>query len=287
VAPERHLQLIEKYRVTTSHMVPTQFHRLLALPDDVRRRYDLSSMRAMIHAAAPCPIDIKRRMLEWWGPGGVGVLRRQRGGGTVVSPSEWLRQAGTVGKAWPMSEIKILDEQGNDLPTGEIGTVYMALGGGPGLRVSRRQAEDRGQPSRPLLHGRRRRLPRRRRIPLSARPQDRHDHLGRRQHLSGRDRAVLLTHPKVGDAAVFGIPDEDWGEQVKAVIEPAPGVEAGPALADEIIVFCKDKLAKYKCPKSIDFVETLPRDPNGKLYKRKLRIRTGPSISGRSEATYG
>jgi long-chain acyl-CoA synthetase len=269
--PERHLQLIEKYRVTTSHMVPTQFHRLLALPDEVRSRYDLSSMRAMIHAAAPCPIDIKRRMLEWWGPVVWEYYAASEGGGTVVSPSEWLQKPGTVGKAWPMSEIKILDEQGHELPTREIGTVYMALGGGQDFEYhgdeQKTRANRRGRfftvgdvgylDEDGFLFLRDRKID----MIIS----------GGANIYPAETEAVLLTHPKVGDAAVFGIPDEDWGEQVKAVIEPAPGVEAGPALADEIIVFCKEHLATYKCPKSIDFVDTLPRDPNGKLYKRKLR----------------
>jgi long-chain acyl-CoA synthetase len=269
--PERHLQLIEKYRVTTSHMVPTQFHRLLALPDDARRRYDLSSMRAMIHAAAPCPIDIKRRMLEWWGPVVWEYYAASEGGGTVVSPNEWLGKPGTVGKAWPMSEIKILDEAGNELPTGEIGTVYMALGGGQDFEYhGDKQKTDANRRGRFFTVGDVGYLDpdgflflRDRKIDMII--------SGGANIYPAEIEAVLLTHPKVGDAAVFGIPDEDWGEQVKAVIEPAPGVDAGPALADEIIVFCKDKLAKYKCPKSIDFVDTLPRDPNGKLYKRKLR----------------
>jgi long-chain acyl-CoA synthetase len=269
--PEQHLKLIEKYRVTTSHMVPTQFHRLLALPDDVRTRYDLSSMRAMIHAAAPCPIDIKRRMLEWWGPVVWEYYAASEGGGTVVSPAEWLGKPGTVGKAWPMSEIKILDEQGNAVPTGEIGTVYMALGNGQDFEYhGDKQKTDANRRGRFFTVG-----------DVGYLDQDGFLFLRDRKIdmiISGganiypaEIEAVLLTHPKVGDAAVFGIPDEDWGEQVKAVIEPAPGVDPGPALADEIIVFCKQQLAKYKVPKTIDFVETLPRDPNGKLYKRKLR----------------
>ena len=268
--PENHLQLIEKYRVTTSHMVPTQFHRLLALPEDVRTRYDLSSMRAMIHAAAPCPIDIKRRMLEWWGPVVWEYYAASEGGGTVVSPSEWLQKPGTVGKAWPMSEIKILDEAGNAVPTGEIGTVYMFLGTQEFEYHGDKQKTDANRRGRYFTVGDVGYLDEDGFLFLRDRKIDMIISGGANIY-PAEIEAVLLTHPKVGDAAVFGIPDEDWGEQVKAVIEPAPGVEAGPALADEIFVFCKEQLAKYKCPKSIDFVETLPRDPNGKLYKRKLR----------------
>ena len=278
--PEDCLRLIETYRVTTSHMVPTQFHRLLALPEAVRTRYDLSSMRAMIHAAAPCPIDIKRRMLEWWGPVIWEYYAASEGGGTVVSPAEWLTKPGTVGKAWPSSEIKILDEQGRELPAGEIGTVYMALGNQEFEYHGDKKKTDANRRGRFFTVGDVGYLDAEGFLFLRDRKIDMIISGGANIY-PAEIEAVLLTHPKVGDAAVFGIPDEDWGEQVKAVIEPAPGVEAGAALADEIIVFCRDKLAKYKCPKSIDFVETLPRDPNGKLYKRKLR---DPYWQGRERA---
>ena len=128
--PERTLELIERYRVTTSHMVPTQFHRLLGLPEEVLSKYDLSSLRSMVHAAAPCPIDIKRRILDWWGPVVWEYYAASEGGGTVVTPQEWLEKPGTVGKAWPTSQIRILDDEGTVLRAGEIGTVYMKLGGG-------------------------------------------------------------------------------------------------------------------------------------------------------------
>jgi long-chain acyl-CoA synthetase len=278
--PERTLELVERHRVTTSHMVPTQLHRLLALPDDARSRYDLGSLRAMIHAAAPCPIDIKRRMLDWWGPVIWEYYAASEGGGTVVGPEEWLAKPGTVGKAWPTSEIRILDEQGTPLPAGEIGTVYMAL--------QQQSFEYHGDKTK-----------------TDANRRDGFFTVGDVGYLDEdgflflRDRkidmiisgganiypaeieSVLLTHPKVGDAAVFGIPDDDWGEQVKAVVEPAEGVEPGPALVDDLVAFCREHLAKYKCPKSIDFVTEMPRDPNGKLYKRTLR---DPYWEGRQRA---
>ena len=279
--PEPCLQAIERHRVTTSHMVPTQFHRLLGLPEAVRRRYDLSSLRAMVHAAAPCPIDVKRRMLDWWGPVVWEYYAASEGGGTVVSPQEWHERPGTVGKAWPTSEIRILDEGGRQLPAGEIGTVYMKLGGGQDFEYHGDEQKTR---------------------------ENRRDgfftvgdvgYLDADGFLFLRDRkidmiisgganiypaeieSVLLAHPKVGDVAVFGIPDEDWGEQVKAVVEPADGVSGGPALVDELVAFCRERLAKYKCPKSIDFIAEMPRDPNGKLYKRKLR---DPYWEGRQRA---
>ena len=252
-------------------MVPTQFHRLLALPDEVRSRYDLSSMRAMIHAAAPCPIDIKRRMLEWWGPVVWENYAASEGGGTVVSPAEWLQKPGTVGKAWPTSEIKILDEQGAELPTGEIGTVYMALGNSQDFEYhGDRQKTQANRKGRFFTVGDVGYLDADGFLFLRDRKIDMIISGGANIYPAEIENA-LLAHPKVGDVAVFGIPNEDWGEEVKAVIEPAAGVEPGPALAAEILAWCADRLAKFKTPRTIDFVAELPRDPNGKLYKRKLR----------------
>jgi long-chain acyl-CoA synthetase len=268
--PEGMLELIQRERVTTSHMVPTQFHRLLALPEEVKRRYDVTSLRRMIHAAAPCPIDVKRGMLGWWGPVIYEYYAASEGGGTLVTPEEWLRRPGTVGRAWPGSEIRIYDDDGNLLGPGRIGTVYMALGAqdfeyhGDKQKTSANRRDgfftvgDVGE-----LDDEGYLFLRDRKIDMII--------AGGANIYPAEIEGVLLTHPKVGDAAVFGIPHEDWGEEVKAVIEPAPGVEPGPALADEILAFCSDKLARYKTPRSIDFVAEMPRDPNGKLYKRKLR----------------
>jgi len=268
--PEGCLDAIQKYRVTTSHMVPTQFHRMLGLPEDVRRRYDVSSLRHMIHAAAPCPIETKQKMLAWWGDVIDEYYAATEGGGTLVAPADWKKKPGTVGKAWPGSAIRILDDEGKEQPPGTPGTVYMALGAAAfeyhkdqkKTEASRREGfftvGDVGylDPDGYLF--------------LCDRKND--------MIISGgvniypaEIEAALLQHPKVADAAVFGIPDTDWGEQVKAVLEVTPGATPGPELAAEILAFCADRLAKYKTPKTIDFVESLPRDPNGKLYKRKLR----------------
>lgn len=278
--PEGALELMQKYKVTHSHMVPTQFHRLLALPAEVKKKYDLSSLRHMIHAAAPCPIDVKRGMLEWWGPVIFEYYAASEGGGTLVTPEEWLRYPGTVGRAWPSSEIRILDDDGNPIPTGQPGTVYMALG-----PADFEYHKDKGK--------------------TAANRRDGFFTVGDIGYLNEEgylflcDRKIdmiisgganiyptevestLLTHPKIADAAVFGIPHDDWGEEVKAVIEPAAGVAPDQALADEILAFCFEKIAKYKCPRTIDFIEVMPRDPNGKLYKRKLR---DPYWEGRSRA---
>jgi len=268
--PEGCLRAIEKRRVTTSHMVPTQFHRLLALPAPVRGQYDVSSLRTMVHAAAPCPPEIKRKMIEWWGPTIYEYYAATEGGGTRVAPEEWLRYPGTVGKAWPGSAIRILDDEGKEKPLGEAGTVYMALGPAVFEYHKDKAKTEANRREGFFTVG-----------DIGYLNEDSYLFLCDRKNdmiISGgvniypaEVEAALLAHPKVGDAAVFGIPDPDWGEQVKAVVEPAAGVDPGPALAQEILAFCSDRIAKYKMPKSIDFLPALPRDPNGKLYKRKLR----------------
>jgi long-chain acyl-CoA synthetase len=278
--PEGMLDLIDRYRVTSSHMVPTQFHRMLALPEDTKARYDLSSLRHMVHAAAPCPIDVKRRMLEWWGPVIDEYYAASEGGGTMVLPEEWLKKPGTVGKAWPISEVVILDDEGKELPPNEVGTVYMAISGVEFEYYKDKEKTDKNRVGRFFTVG-----------DIGYLDEDGYLFLRDRKAdmiISGganiypaEIESVLLTHPKVGDAAVFGIPHEDWGEEVKAVIEPAANVEPSPELADNILAFCADKLAKFKTPKTVDFVAEMPRDPNGKLYKRRLR---DPYWEGRERA---
>jgi long-chain acyl-CoA synthetase len=278
--PEPFLQLIEKYRVTTSHMVPTQFHRMLQLPEEVRGKYDCSSTRTMVHAAAPCPPAIKQRMLDWWGDAIYEYYAATEGGGTIVTPQEWRGRPGTVGKAWANAEIKIMDDDGNELPTGEIGTVYMLRGQADFEYYKDKEKTEKARRGRYFTVGDVGYLDEEGYLFLCDRKND--------MIISGgvniypaEIESVLLTCPKVGDVAVFGIPHEDWGEEVKAVVEPAEGEAPGEALTEEILAFCRDKLAKYKIPRSIDYVEEMPRDPNGKLYKRKLR---DPYWEGRERA---
>jgi long-chain acyl-CoA synthetase len=184
---EEMLRLIEKYRCTTSHMVPTQFHRLLLLPEAVRGRYDASSTRHMIHAAAPCPPDVKRRMIEWWGNSIYEYYAATEGGGTIVSPEEWMQRPGTVGKAWPTAEVRILDDEGAPQPAGQQGTIYMKL-------PDNMAFEYKGDAAKRRRH----RLSRRRGLPVPVRSQDRHDHLRRREHLSRRDRERVSHAPEGG-----------------------------------------------------------------------------------------
>ena len=268
--PESMLQLIQDHKVTHSHMVPTQFHRLLSLPEEVRAGYDMSSLRHMIHAAAPCPPEIKRRMIEWWGNAIDEYYAATEGGGTLVTAEQWLAKPGTVGLPWPTSEIRIFDEAGEDVPTGDIGTVYMRMGGAEFEYFKDEAKTEANRRAGFFTVG-----------DVGYLDEDGYLFLCDRKSdmiISGgvniypaEIEGVLLAHPKVADAAVFGIPHEDWGEEIKAVIEPAPDVEPGDELTGELLAFCRDNLAKFKLPRSVDYTNEMPRDPNGKLYKRKLR----------------
>ena len=265
------LASIERYRVTTSHMVPTQFTRLLKLPDDTRARYDVSSARHMIHAAAPCPPDIKRRMIDWWGLSIYEYYAATEGGGTVVSPEEWLQRPGTVGKAWHGADVKIVDDEGRELPSGERGTVYM-------LMSDQSRFEYKGDPAKTdkdrlgdyFTAGDVGYLDEAGYLFLCDRKIDMIISGGANIYPAEIEN-VLILHPSVADCCVFGIPNSEWGEEVKAVVQTAAGVEGDDALTEALIAFCAGRLGKMKLPRSIDYVQELPRDPNGKLYKRRLR----------------
>ncbi len=267
--PEETLRLIQTYRVTYSHMVPTQFVRLLDLPDEVRAGYDVSSLRNMVHGAAPCPQEIKHRMIDWWGDTIQEYYAATEGGGTVITAKEWKAKPGSVGLPWPGSAIRIYDDEGNQLGTGQIGTVYMQL---------MADFEYKGDDAKTKAN----------RIENFFTVGDLGE-LDEDGYLFLRDRksdmiisgganiypaeieGELINHPAVQDVAVFGIPDADWGEQIKAVIELHEGFEPSDELAAEITAWAATRMGKFKLPKSIDFAESLPREPNGKLIKRKLR----------------
>ncbi|MEU9369669.1 acyl-CoA synthetase [Streptomyces avermitilis] len=268
--PEEMLRLIDTHRCTHTHMVPTQFHRLLALPEEVKARYDVSSMRHAIHGAAPCPDHVKRAMITWWGDSVEEYYAASEGGGAFATAEDWLKKPGTVGKAWPISELAIFDDDGNRLPAGELGTVYMKMSTG-GFSYHKDEAKTKKNRIGDFFTV----------GDLGCLDEDGYLFLRDRKIdmiISGgvniypaEIEAALLAHPAVADAAAFGIPHDDWGEEVKAVVEPAPGHVPGPALAADILGHCEQRLAGYKRPKSVDFIETMPRDPNGKLYKRRLR----------------
>ena len=267
---ETALDRVQRYQVTSTHMVPTQFKRMLSLPDSARRGYDLSSMRWIIHAAAPCPVPLKRAMLEWWGPRVYEYYAATEGGGTLATPQDWVDRPGTVGRPWPTSEIMIADDGGQECPPGMPGTVYM--------KMSTTQFEYKGDPAKTEAN--------RLRGFFTAGDIGYLDEDGflflcdRKADMiiSGgvniypaEVEAELIMHPGVADVAVFGVPDDEWGERVMAVIEPAPGRVPGPDLAAEILGSLDGKLARLKWPSAIDFTDAMPRDPSGKLLKRRLR----------------
>ena len=273
--PEGCLAAIERYGVTHAQFVPTMFVRMLKLPDAVRAKYDLSSLEIAIHAAAPCPVEIKRRMIEWWGPIIFEYYSSTEGmGSTMITSEDWLEHPGSVGQAF-YSRMHILDEEGRELPTGEPGVVWFE----PGERTIKfeyhkdpdktaRTRDTRGWASVGDIGY----LDDEGYLYLT----DRRDFMivsGGVNIYPQEAENLLITHDRVMDAAVFGIPDPEMGERVHAVVQPIDMRDAGPELERELLAFCREHLAHYKCPKAIDFDAELPRQPTGKLYKRLLRDR--------------
>ena len=275
--PVGFLEVVERYRVTHTLMVPTMFVRLLKLPEADRSRVDLSSLRYCIHGAAPCPAEVKERMIEWWGPILYEYYAGTEGNAYVAcSSEEWLAHRGTVGRSLAGPTLHILDDDGNELPPGQVGSIYVA--GGPDFEYHNDPEKTRAayDPKGRSTLGDVGYLDEEGYLYLTDRkaytiisggvnvyPQEAED--------------VLVTHPKVMDVAVFGVPHEELGEQVKAVVQPADPADAGPELEAELIAFCRQRLAPFKCPRTVDFEAELPRHPTGKLYKRLLRDRYWPS----------
>jgi long-chain acyl-CoA synthetase len=270
--PEEALRLIDRHRVTHTHMVPTMFHQLLVLPDDVRARYDVSSLHNVLHGAAPCPVGVKQRVIEWWGPVVNEYYAATEGLGTWVDARTWLRKPGTVGKPVPDDQVVVGDEAGNRMPPGEVGLVWLKASEVPfeyfkdpaktesSYRASHFTLGDMGYVDDDGF------------LFLTDRSANLIISGGVNIYPAEVD-AVLLEHPAVADAAVIGVPNDEWGEEVLAVIEPREGVTCNADLADELLAFCRDRLAHYKCPRRVEFVDRLPRQDNGKIYKRLLRDR--------------
>jgi long-chain acyl-CoA synthetase len=267
---EQALAFVERYRISNTHMVPTHFKRMLSLPAETRSGYDLSSMKWLIHAAAPCPIGIKQAMLDWWGPCVWEYYAATEGGGTIASPQDWAARPGTVGRAWPISEIMIAGENGEVCPPGTPGTIYMKMGLADFAYKDDPEKTRAGRLRGYFTVGDIGYLDDEGYLFLCDRKADMIISGGTNIY-PAEIEAEIIMHPKVADVAVFGIPDEDWGEQVKAVVQPAPGVTGDGELAAEILGSLDGKLARMKWPRSIDFIAEMPRDPSGKLLKRRLR----------------
>jgi long-chain acyl-CoA synthetase len=269
--PAQFLDLVGRHRVTHSQMVPTMFSRLLQLPDEVMSSADVSSLEVIIHAAAPCPVPVKQQMIEWWGPVLIEYYAATEANGFTFTDSEdWMAHKGTVGRA-VVGEVLILDDLGNECPRGEPGTVWFK--GATNFEYFNdpaKTAESRNEAGDTSTVGDVGYLDDEGYLFLT----DRKSYMiisGGVNIYPQETENLLVTHPKVMDAAVIGVPDEDLGEVVKAIVQPMPGVEAGPELERELIAFCREHQAHFKCPRSVDFLEELPRLPTGKLYKRLLR----------------
>jgi long-chain acyl-CoA synthetase len=263
------LRLVEKHRVTQTHVVPTMFHRLLALPDEVRAGYDVSSLTFVLHGAAPCPVDVKKRTIDWLGPVIFEYYAATEGGGTFVTSQDWLAKPGTVGKPVSADAVRIYRDNATIGDTGEIGTVYMkaAIPFRYHNDESKTKASYRGDYFTVGDHGY---LDDDGYLFLTGRIAELIISGGVNIYPAEVD-AALLMHPAVADAGTIGVPDEEWGERVLAVVELRDGHAPSPALADELIAWCREHLAAFKCPRRVEFMTELPRHDNGKLYRGRLR----------------
>ncbi len=264
------LKYIDQYKITHSQWVPTMFVRMLKLPESVRSSYDVSSLKCAIHAAAPCPVPVKEQMIAWWGKIVFEYYAGTEGNGFVQCNSEeWLAHKGTVGKALTC-EIYICDEQGQVLPVGESGTIYLAGGGDFEYHGDEKKTADSRHSEGWTTLG-----------DLGYLDEEGYLYLTDRKHfmiISGgvniypqEAENALVTHPDIVDVAVFGVPNPDFGEEVKAVVQPVDMSQAGPELELKLMAYCRDQLSAIKCPRSIDFIAEIPRHPTGKLYKRLLK----------------
>ena len=272
---EETLRLVERHRVTHTHMVPTMFHRLLQLDDETRGKYDLSTLRFIIHGAAPCPVAVKQALMDWLGPIVWEYYAATEGTGTFCDPHTWLARPGTVGKPNPADQVKVGDDQGNALPAGEVGLVWIkapAVGRFEYYKDSGKTSSSYAPAGDYFTLGDMGYLDEDGYLFLTDRTANLIISGGVNIYPAEVD-AVLLEHPAVADAATIGIPNPEWGEEVKAVVELRAGYDASSELASDILTFCRDRLARFKCPRSVDFIDALPRQDNGKIYKRLLRDR--------------
>jgi fatty-acyl-CoA synthase len=267
--PEGALEAIQKHRITHGQFVPVMFTRMLKLPESVRTSYDVSSLERVMHAAAPCPVEIKKQMIEWWGPIVDEYYASSEAiGSTLITAEDWLTHPGSVGKSM-MSALHILDEDGNELPAGEAGEIYFEGGFDfEYLNDPAKTASSRDSNGWKTVGD------------IGYLDEDGYLYLTDRRHhmiISGgvniypqEAENMLVTHPLVMDAAVFGIPDDEMGQRVKGVVQTVDAADATDAFADELLTWLRDRLSHYKCPRSISFEAQLPRTDTGKLFKQEL-----------------
>jgi long-chain acyl-CoA synthetase len=271
--PVEYLRLIERYHVTHTQLVPTMFSRMLKLPESERSGVDLSSLEIAVHAAAPCPVQVKQQMIDWWGP----IIHEYYGateglGFTACDSEEWLAHPGTVGKVM-LGDLHILDDEMNEMPTGKPGTIWFKTATPFAYHNDpEKTAESTSADGAMTTVG-----------DVGYVDEDNFLYLTDRKTfmiISGgvniypqETEDLLITHPKVSDAAVIGVPNADLGEEVKAVVQVMPGIEPDDDLTEELLAFCRQHLSRQKVPRSIDYEDELPRLPTGKLYKRILRDR--------------
>jgi long-chain acyl-CoA synthetase len=270
--PEETLRLVERYRITHMHLVPIMFHRLISLPDEVKAKYDLSSLKRIAHGAAPCPVQVKKAMIDWVGPIIWEYYAATEGSGTSVESDEWLTKPGTVGKV-PEGHVQVRDDDGNVLGPGEIGTIFLRAPDDPETRFEYYKDDDKTSKAYSgdyFTLGDMGYIDEDGYLFLTDRSADLIISGGVNIYPAEVD-AVMLTHPAVGDSCTIGIPNEEWGEEVKTVVELKPGYAGNDELAKELIEFARSKLAHFKCPKTVDFADELPRHETGKLYRRLVR----------------
>ena len=270
--PEKYLDLVARYGVTHSQLVPTMFSRMLKLPEEIRAQADVSSLEYTLHSAAPCPPQVKEAMIEWWGPVIYEMYGATEGlGFAYLDSHEWLQHRGSVGKVI-FGELHILDEEGNEVAEGETGEVWFKRGSEFSYFNNQEKTAEVTSSDGAMST-----------VGDIGYVKDGYLYLTDRSTfmiISGgvniypqETENLLITHSKVADAAVFGVPNEDLGEEVKAVVQVMPGIAADDALVEELMAFCRENLSRQKCPRSIDFEDELPRLPTGKLYKRVLKDR--------------
>jgi long-chain acyl-CoA synthetase len=283
--PEAFLDAVARHRVDSTQMVPTMFHRLLALPAHVRARADLSSLRSIFHTGAPCPVAVKQQIMDWCGPVVYETYGGTEGAATIATPRRWLERPGTVGKSIHGVTVRILDDDGRDVPAGQPGDIWIESRSRATVEYFKDEAKTRA-----MRHGRMVTLG-----DIGYLDGDGYLFLCDRKTdmiISGgvniypaEVEAVLLTAPGVADAVVIGVPDDEWGEQVKAIVELREDETRSAETAKALVEHCAGQIAGYKLPRSIDFVDRIPRLPNGKVEKRRLREQYTRTASSPCAAT--